>query len=192
MKALSFVAAALVLAVGIDGVQVGNGQEKAMSPLTGKMKSIDGKDLDLASFKGKVVLVVNVASRCGYTNQYKGLQELYDQFGKEGLVVLGVPSNDFGKQEPGTEEDIQKFCTTNYKVTFPMTAKVDVKGASKVDLYKALTSATVRDGKTEEVGWNFEKFLIGRDGRVVARFKSAVAPESNELQSAIRTELAKK
>lgn len=193
MKALPFVAAALALAVGIDGVQVGNGQEKAVTtPLTGKMKSIDGKDIDLASFKGKVVLVVNVASRCGYTNQYKGLQGLYDQFGKDGLVVLGVPSNQFGAQEPGSEEDIQKFCTTNYKVTFPMTAKADVKGASKIDLYKALTSATVRDGKTEEVGWNFEKFLIGRDGRVVARFKSAVAPESNELQAAIRDALAKK
>ena len=190
MKALTFAAAALLLGLG---VRVGNGQEKAVTtPLTGKMKGIDGKDIDLAQYKGKVVLVVNVASRCGYTNQYKGLQELYDQFGKDGLVVLGVPSNQYGGQEPGSEEDIQKFCTTNYKVTFPMTAKVDVKGPNKVDLYKALTSATVRDGKTEEVGWNFEKFLIGRDGRVVARFKSAVAPESNELQAAIRTELAKK
>jgi glutathione peroxidase len=189
MKALLFTAAALALVLGFE---VGNAQEKAMTPLTGKMKSIDGKDLDLGQYKGKVVLVVNVASRCGYTNQYKGLQELFDQYGKEGLVVLGVPSNQFGAQEPGSEEDIQKFCTTNYKVTFPMTAKVDVKGPNKVELYKALTSATVREGKTEEVGWNFEKFLIGRDGRVVARFKSAVAPESNELQTAIRTELAKK
>ncbi len=193
MKALPFVAAAVALAVGFDGVQVGNGQEKAVTtPLTGKMKGIDGKDVDLAAFKGKVVLVVNVASRCGYTNQYKGLQELYDQFNKDGLVVLGVPSNQFGAQEPGTEEDIQKFCTTNYKVTFPMTAKVDVKGPSKVDLYKALTTTPPTDGKSAEVGWNFEKFLIGRDGRVIARFRSAVAPESNELQAAIRDALAKK
>jgi glutathione peroxidase len=190
MKALTFAAAALLLGLG---VQAGNGQEKAVTtPLTGKMKGIDGKDIDLAQYKGKVVLVVNVASRCGYTNQYKGLQELYDQFGKDGLVVLGVPSNQYGGQEPGSEEDIQKFCTTNYKVTFPMTAKVDVKGANKVDLYKALTAATPENGKVAEVGWNFEKFLIGRDGRVVARFKSAVAPESNELQTAIRNELAKK
>lgn len=189
MKALLFTAAAaLVLAAGIEGVA----QEKAMTPLTGKMKGIDGKDIDLAALKGKVVLVVNVASRCGYTNQYKGLQELFDQYGKDGLVVLGVPSNQFGAQEPGTEEDIQKFCAANYKVTFPMTAKVDVKGAGKVDLYKALTSATVRDGKTEEVGWNFEKFLIGRDGRVIGRYKSSVAPESRELQAAIQAELAKK
>jgi glutathione peroxidase len=192
MKGLSFVAAAVALVVGLDGVQVGNGQEKAMTPLAGKMKGIDGKDVDLAQFKGKVVLVVNVASRCGYTNQYKGLQELYDQFGKDGLVVLGVPSNDFGKQEPGTEEDIQKFCTANYKVTFPMTAKVEVKGANKVDLYKALTSAAPADKNGTEVGWNFEKFLIGRNGQVVARFRSGVAPESNELQGAIRAELAKK
>ncbi|MBN9519579.1 glutathione peroxidase [bacterium] len=193
MKALPFVAAAVALAVGFNGVQVGNGQEKAVTtPLTGKMKGIDGKDIDLAALKGKVVLVVNVASRCGYTNQYKGLQELYDQFGKDGLVVLGVPSNQFGAQEPGTEEDIQKFCTTNYKVTFPMTAKVDVKGPTKVDLYKTLTATAPADGKSAEVGWNFEKFLIGRDGRVIARFRSAVAPESNELQAAIRAELAKK
>jgi glutathione peroxidase len=189
VKALLFTAAAAALVLGFE---IGNAQEKAMTPLTGKMKGIDGKDIDLAQYKGKVVLVVNVASRCGYTNQYKGLQELFDQFGKDGLVVLGVPSNQFGAQEPGTEEDIAKFCAANYKVTFPMTAKVDVKGPGKVDLYKALTAATLRDGKTEEVGWNFEKFLIGRDGRVVARFKSAVAPESNELQTAIRTELAKK
>lgn len=190
MKALLFTAAAaLVLAAG---VQVGNGQEKAMTPLTGKMKGLDGKDIDLRQYKGKVVLIVNVASKCGYTNQYKGLQELFDQYSKDGLVVLGVPSNQFGAQEPGSEEDIAKFCTTNYKVTFPMTAKVDVKGPGKVDLYKALTAATLRDGKTEEVGWNFEKFLIGRDGRVVARYKSAVAPESRELQAAILAELAKK
>ncbi len=190
MKALTFAAAALLVGCG---VQVGNGEDKAVtSPLTGKMKGIDGKDIDLAQYKGKVVLVVNVASRCGYTGQYKGLQELYDQFGKDGLVVLGVPSNDFRKQEPGTEEDIRKFCTTNYKVTFPLTAKVEVKGPNKTDLYKALTAATPANGKTEEVGWNFEKFLIGRDGRVIARFKSAVAPESNELQAAIRTALAAK
>ena len=191
MKALLFAAAAtLVVAAGFE---VGNAQEKkAMTPLTGKMKGIDGKDIDLAKYKGQVVLVVNVASQCGYTNQYKGLQALFDQHGKDGLVVLGVPSNQFGSQEPGTEEDIQKFCTANYKVTFPMTAKVDVKGPGKVDLYKALTAATPRDGKTEEVGWNFEKFLIGRDGRVIARFKSGVTPESNEVQTAIRDALAKK
>jgi glutathione peroxidase len=190
MKALLFTAAAaLTLAAGFE---VGNAQEKTKMPLTGKMKGIDGKDIDLGQYKGKVVLVVNVASRCGYTNQYKGLQELYDQYGKDGLVVLGVPSNQFGAQEPGTEEDIAKFCSANYKVTFPMTAKVDVKGPGKVDLYKALTAATLRDGKTEEVGWNFEKFLIGRDGQVIARYKSAVAPESNELQTAVRDALAKK
>jgi glutathione peroxidase len=189
MKALLFAAAALAVVMGFE---VGNAQEKTMTPLTGKMKGIDGKDIDLAQYKGKVVLVVNVASRCGYTNQYKGLQELFDQYGKDGLVVLGVPSNQFGAQEPGTEDDIQKFCSANYKVTFPMTAKVDVKGPGKVALYQALTAATQRDGKTEEVGWNFEKFLIGRDGRVIARYKSAVAPESNEFQTAIRDALAKK
>ena len=191
MKALLFTAAAAVVVAA--GFEVGNAQEKkAMTPLTGKMKGIDGKDIDLAQYKGKVVLIVNVASKCGYTNQYKGLQALFDQFSKDGLVVLGVPSNQFGAQEPGTEEDIQKFCSATYKVTFPMTAKVDVKGPDKVALYKALTAATATAGKTEEVGWNFEKFLIGRDGRVVARYKSSVAPESDELQAAIRAALAKK
>ncbi|MBX9579494.1 MAG: glutathione peroxidase [Gemmataceae bacterium] len=152
------------------------------------MKGIEGKEIDLAQYKGKVVLVVNVASKCGYTPQYKGLEELYAKYKKDGLVVLGVPSNDFGKQEPGTEEEIQQFCTTNYKVTFPMTAKVVVKGADKTELYKRLTAAT--DNK--EVGWNFEKFLIGRDGKVIGRYKSSVAPESDELGKAIKTELEKK
>jgi glutathione peroxidase len=187
MRALKLAAVAVMLA---GCAAVGTGEDaKVSSPLQGKMKGIDGKDIDLSKFKGKVVLVVNVASKCGYTPQYKGLQELYDKYEKDGLVVLGVPANDFGKQEPGTEEDIQKFCTANYKVTFPMTAKVVVKGADKVELYKALTTATA---DKKEVGWNFEKFLIGRDGKVVGRYKSAVAPDSEELVKAIKTELEKK
>jgi glutathione peroxidase len=158
------------------------------------MKSIDGQELDLSKFKGKVVLVVNVASECGYTPQYEGLQKLYETYQDKGLVILGVPSNDFGKQEPGTDEQIKQFCTKNYKVTFPMTTKVVVKGANKTDLYKVLTAATpdTKTGKVAEVGWNFEKFLIGRDGKVVGRYKSAVAPESDELVGAIKTQLEKK
>jgi len=187
MKALRCTAAAAILA---GCAALGIAEDKAMTgPLDVKMKGIDGKDLDLSRFKGKVVLVVNVASKCGYTPQYKGLQDLYEKYGKDGLVVLGVPANDFGKQEPGTEDEIQKFCTTNYKVSFPMTAKVVVKGPDKTELYKVLTSATA---DKKEVGWNFEKFLIGRDGKVVGRFKSAVAPDSDELVKAIKTELDKK
>jgi glutathione peroxidase len=168
-------------------------EEKNMSPLELKLKGIDGKEIDLSKYKGKVVLVVNVASQCGYTKQYDGLQDLFAKYEKDGLVVLGVPSNDFGMQEPGTDAEIQKFCSSKYKVTFPMTTKVSVKGNGKVELYKLLTAATPdKNGKVTEVGWNFEKFLIGRDGKVVGRFKSAVAPESEELVKAIRTELDKK
>jgi len=171
---------------------IGHAEDKKMAPLDVKMKSIDGKDLDLSQFKGKVVLIVNVASRCGNTPQYKGLQELYTKYEKDGLVILGVPANDFGKQEPGTEDEIKKFCTTQYKVTFPMTSKVVVKGTDKVELYKILTAATPnKDGKIQEVGWNFEKFLIGRDGKVAGRFKSAVPPENPEFVKALKAQLEK-
>jgi glutathione peroxidase len=170
----------------------GVGEEKTMSPLDFKLKDIDGKDYDLAKLRGKVVLFVNVASECGYTPQYEGLQELYAKHEKDGLVVVGVPSNEFGMQEPGTEEEIKKFCSNKYKVTFPMMSKVAVKGKDQVPLYKTLTAATPnKDGKVTEVGWNFEKFLVGRDGKVVGRFKSGVAPTAAELTKAIKAELDK-
>ena len=122
----------------------------------------------------------------------KGLQELYAKYEKDGLVVVGVPSNEFGKQEPGTDEDIKKFCTTKYKVTFPMMSKVVIKGKDQVPLYKTLVEATPNaKGDIQQVGWNFEKFLISRDGKVVGRFKSAVAPNADELVKAIKTELDK-
>lgn len=163
--------------------------EKVTGPLGYKLEGIDGKEVDLAQYKGKVVLLVNVASECGYTPQYKGLQELYDKFSKDGLVVIGVPSNDFGKQEPGSNTDILKFCTTKFKVSFPMLGKVAVKGDKKVPLYEYLTSKETNPKFPGEVGWNFEKFLIGRNGEVVGRYKSAVKPESDELQAAIQKEL---
>ena len=186
MKVWQLAVAAVLLA---GCAVVGTGEDKTVtSPLDLKMKGIDGKELDLSKYKGKVVLIVNVASQCGYTKQYKGLQELYEQHEKDGLVILGVPANDFGKQEPGTDEEIKEFCTTNYKVKFPLTAKVVVKGADKTELYKILTAAT--GGK--EVGWNFEKFLVGRDGKVVSRYLSGVAPDSQELLTAIKAQLEKK
>jgi glutathione peroxidase len=186
MKGITLAVAAVLLA---GCAAVGTGEEKPMGgPLDRKMKGIDGKEVDLAQYKGKVVLVVNVASQCGYTPQYEGLQALYTKYQNDGLVVLGVPSNDFGAQEPGTDEEIKKFCTTNYKVTFPMLSKVKVKGADKVDLYKQLTAATDK----KEIGWNFEKFVINRKGEVVKRFGSAVEPSSDDLVKTIRTELDKK
>lgn len=158
------------------------------SPLTGEMKSIDGKPVDLASYKGKVVLIVNVASRCGATPQYAGLQKLYEAHKDKGFVVLGFPANDFGAQEPGSDADIATFCTKDYRVTFPMFSKITVKGQGKAPLYKTLTESADPAG---EVGWNFEKFLIGKDGRVVGRFKTRVAPDDAALVRAIEAELAK-
>ncbi|MFM9059600.1 MAG: glutathione peroxidase [Planctomycetaceae bacterium] len=158
------------------------------SPLSGEMKSLDGKAVDLASYKGKVVLVVNVASRCGYTGQYAGLQKLYDSHKDKGLVILGFPANDFGAQEPGSDAQIAEFCSTKYGVTFPMFSKITVKGDGKATLYKALTAAADPKG---EVAWNFEMFLIGQDGSVVGRFKSGVAPDSADLGKAIEAALAK-
>ena len=152
------------------------------SPLTGEMKSIDGKPVDLASYKGKVVLIVNVASRCGATPQYAGLQKLYEAHKDKGFVVLGFPANDFGAQEPGSDADIATFCTKDYGVTFPMFSKITVKGQGKAPLYKTLTESADPAG---EVGWNFEKFLIGKDGRVVGRFKTRVAPDDAALVRAI-------
>jgi glutathione peroxidase len=149
-----------------------------------KTKSLDGKAVDLAQFKGKVVLVVNTASECGYTPQYKGLQELYDQMKAKDFVIVGFPSNDFGGQEPGKPEEIKKFCELRYKVTFPMMEKVVTHGEGQSPVYAFLAS------KHGEPKWNFHKYLIGKDGRVKAAFKSAVTPDSAELKSAIDAALA--
>lgn len=145
-----------------------------------KLKNIDGQDVDLAQYKGKVCLIVNVASQCGYTKQYKGLEELYRQYKDRGVVVLGFPSNDFGAQEPGSDAEIMTFCSTRYDVSFDMFSKVPVKGSAKVDLYKYLTETT-----SNEVQWNFNKFLVDKEGKVVKYFASSVAPESVELTQAI-------
>lgn len=162
------------------------GDNRVTSPLQQTVTGIDGKKLDLSQFKGKVVLIVNVASECGYTPQYEGLQALFQKYGKDGLVVLGVPSNDFGRQEPGTEADIMKFCKTNYNVTFPMTAKMVLKGDQADALYKSLVAGDPNPKtRGKEVGWNFEKFLIDRQGKVVARFTSGVEPTSEELVQAV-------
>lgn len=168
-------------------------EDKTVSgPLAFKMTGIDGKEVDLAQYKGKVVVIVNVASQCGYTPQYEGLQKLYEDYSKDGLVIIGVPANDFGKQEPGSDEEIAKFCKTNYKVTFPMMSKVVVKGEGQTPLYQFLTGKDTNPGYDGDVKWNFEKFLIGRDGKVTARFKSGVAPTGEEMIKAVKAELAKK
>ncbi|HYD00577.1 MAG TPA: glutathione peroxidase [Phycisphaerales bacterium] len=158
------------------------------------VKSIDGKDVSLADYHGKVVLVVNVASKCGYTPQYAGLQSLYASKKDRGLVVLGFPSNDFGRQEPGSEQDIKAFCAENYSVDFPMFAKVDVTGADACELYKRLAAATPGDDKAKPLGepkWNFTKYLINRRGEVLAKFDPKVEPDDAALTSAIDGELSR-
>ena len=149
------------------------------------LQDIDGKDTSLKAYAGKAVLIVNVASECGYTPQYAGLEALYKKYKDQGLVVLGFPCNDFGGQEPGSLEEIKTFCSSNYSVTFPMFAKVVIKGSSPHPLYAELT-------KTGAVGWNFTKFLLGRDGKVISKFDSKVTPEDAELTGAIEKALAAK
>jgi glutathione peroxidase len=161
---------------------------RADLPLFGTMKSIDGTDVDLGSYQGKVVLVVNVASRCGATPQYEGLQALYEKYKDKGFVVLGFPANDFGAQEPGSDDQIKEFCTSKYDVTFPMFSKITVKGADKPKLYQVLTETADPAG---DIGWNFEKFLIGKDGKVAGRFKTRVSPDDAALVAAIEAALAK-
>ena len=155
------------------------------------VRSIDGTTVDLSSYKGKVVLIVNVASFCGHTKQYLPLEKLYRSYKDKGLVILGFPANDFGAQEPGTDEEIKTFCTTKYDVTFPMFSKVVVKGSSKAPLFEFLTSGGGNPSLAGEIDWNFEKFLVGKDGALVARFGSRVDPSSSDVISAIESALGK-
>jgi glutathione peroxidase len=168
------------------------GDKKVPPVLNFKMKNLAGKDVDLSQYQGKVVLIVNVASKCGFTPQYKGLQALHDKYAGEGLVILGVPSNDFGRQEPGTSEEIAQFCESKYGVKFDMTEKVPVTGQEQAPLYKHLTSKETDPQFAGPIKWNFTKFLIGRNGAIVARFESPVKPESEKVTKTIEAELAKK
>jgi glutathione peroxidase len=153
------------------------------------LPDIDGKPVSLSQFAGNVLLIVNVASKCGFTPQYAGLQKLYESYGDRGLVVLGFPANNFRNQEPGTNADIKAFCRTNYGVTFPMFSKISVEGDDKAPLYAYLTEGVEDESLRGEIGWNFTKFLVGRDGRVLARFEPAVTPEDSELLSAVQRAL---
>jgi glutathione peroxidase len=161
-------------------------------PLDFKMKSIDGKNVDLAKYKGDVVLIVNVASKCGLTPQYKQLEAVYTKYKGKGLQVLGFPANEFGKQEPGSNEDIVKFCSSKYNVDFPMFSKIVVKGEGIDPLYQFLTSEETNPGNAGDIKWNFEKFLVGRDGKVIKRFAPPVKPDAPEVIEAIEAELQKK
>lgn len=150
------------------------------------LKTIDGKATTLESYKGKTLLIVNTASQCGYTPQYKGLEALYEKYKSKGLVVLGFPSNDFGAQEPGSNVEIKSFCEKNFGVTFPLFEKKPVKGAEKQALFDLLVNQTT---PKEEVAWNFEKFLVSKDGKVVGHFKSSVKPDDKQLIDSIEKSL---
>ncbi|HEY1683845.1 MAG TPA: glutathione peroxidase [Tepidisphaeraceae bacterium] len=149
----------------------------APSALDFTVNNIDGQSTDLSQYKGKVVLIVNVASKCGFTPQYAGLEKVYQQYKDQGFVIIGFPANNFHSQEPGTNEEIKAFCTGKYNVTFPMMAKISVKGDDIAPIYKFLTEQP-KSGVPGEITWNFNKFLIGRDGQVIARFPSSTKPDS--------------
>lgn len=157
--------------------------------LKGEVKSLEGEKVDLSKYKGKVLLIVNVASKCGKTPQYEPLQALYEKYGDKGFAVLGFPCNQFGKQEPGSAEEIREFCTDRYDVTFPMFEKIEVNGDDTAPLYTKLKSFDADPG---DVKWNFEKFLIGKDGEVVARFRTRVEPDDAMVVQSIESELKKK
>jgi glutathione peroxidase len=157
-----------------------------------KLNDINDKPTSLKAYAGKVILLVNVASLCGNTPQYKGLEAMYEKYKDKGLVVVGVPCNDFGAQEPGTAGEIVKFCMDNYKVTFPLLAKIHVKGAEQHPLYAALTQDPAIPGAKGDIDWNFAKFVIGRDGKAIKRFASRVQPENADLVQTVETALAAK
>ena len=165
--------------------------EEPPAALNFKVKSIAGKDVDLSQYQGKVLVVVNVASECGLTPQYEGLEALQKKYADKGFAVLGFPCNQFGKQEPGTDAEISEFCQTNYKVTFPMFSKIDVNGENAAPFYKHLTSLETKPKGKGQVAWNFEKFVIGKKGDVVARFAPKTEPDAPELTAAIEAELAR-
>ena len=154
-----------------------------------QLPALDGAVLDLAQFSGRATLVINVASRCGFTPQYEGLQRLHERFEPRGFSVLGVPCNQFGEQEPGGPEEIAAFCSETYAVSFPLTAKLDVNGPHRHPLYRELTSTPDAEGRSGDVQWNFEKFLVSPEGRVVGRFRPVTEPESSELLTAIEDAL---
>ena len=168
-----------------NGVE--KGKAKSMYDFT--LKNAKGQDVKLEEFRGQVVMLVNVASKCGYTPQYEGLQKIYERYRAQGFTILAFPANNFGAQEPGTNEEIQEFCRINYGVTFPVFSKISVKGDDQHPLYKYLTGRDTNPEFAGDIKWNFGKFLVGRDGRIVARFESADKPEDAKVTQAIEQAL---
>ena len=204
MRLRTVIAVAVVLSVAVyAGVQAQRvfGQnvvrppstkpaDGSIGPLDFKVTDIDGKPVNLADYKGKVVLIVNVASKCGFTKQYADLERLYVADKDKGLVILGFPADNFKNQEPGTDAEIKAFCTAKYNVTFPMMSKVSVKGDDQCPLYKFLTDPATAGPFAGEIGWNFTKFVVDRNGNLTARFASATRPTSAQVTAAVDAALA--
>ena len=179
-----------VLAISIVSQTMAE-EKKVPATLNFKMKTLAGKEVSLNKYQGKVVLIVNVASECGLTPQYEQLQAMHDKYSKKGLAIVGFPCNQFGQQEPGTAEEIQQFCTENYGVKFDLFEKVEVNGDNACPLYKHLTQLDTKPKGPGEITWNFEKFLVDRQGEVVARFQPRTRPDAPEVLQQIERELAR-
>jgi glutathione peroxidase len=186
------IAIALIATFGASNLLAANPPKKAKSIHDFTVKDIDGKDVKLKQYKGKVALVVNVASKCGYTPQYEGLQAIYEKYKDKGFVILGFPANNFGSQEPGTNAEIKEFCESKYKVSFPMFAKISVKGEDQDPLYKFLTGKETNPEYAGDITWNFNKFLVDKKGKIIARFTSKDKPEGETVMQAIEKALAQK
>ena len=190
MKPVLIIAACVIVAAAAGGLFIfravfAGGPQQPKTTTAGSLwdfpvTTLGGEAADLADYRGQVALVVNVASKCGFTPQYEGLEALYKKMKDRGFVILAFPSNDFRQQEPGTAEEIRQFCTTNYGVTFPLFEKAKVKGEAKCEIYRFLTT-----GGLQEPTWNFTKYLVGRDGKVIARYAPKTAPDDEELRTAI-------
>ncbi len=178
------------LMLGLASLTFADDAKKAQSVLDFKVKDIDGKDVDLAKYKGDVLLIVNTASQCGYTPQYKGLEKVYGTYKDKGLKVLAFPANEFGAQEPGSDAEIKTFCESKYNVTFPVFSKIVVKGEGSHPLYQYLTGKETNPKFAGDIPWNFSKFLVNRKGEVIARFAPGDKPEDAKITGAIEKALA--
>ena len=189
MKQFSVIAASLffVLAFSVLANNPGDKMNNNINDII--VKDMNGNDVHLSDYKGKVLLIVNVASECGFTPQYEGLEKIYKKYKDNGFEILAFPCNQFGGQEPGTNEEIKDFCSSKYGITFTLFDKIEVNGKNRSPLYAKLTGNT--NTQQGDIKWNFEKFLISKDGEIVARFRSKITPESDDLTGAIEKELAK-
>ncbi|MFA6242314.1 MAG: glutathione peroxidase [Candidatus Hydrogenedentales bacterium] len=189
---ISIFCAGMLAPAFADDAAKSNEEKKMPDTVLGfEVKDIDGKDVKLGdAYAGKVLLIVNTASKCGFTPQYTDLEALYQKYHEKGFEILAFPSNNFGGQEPGSEAEIKEFCSTKFKVTFPLFSKVEVKGDAKVPLYQFLTDEKTNPASPGDVKWNFTKFLVGRDGKIIARYESAVKPMDDQVTKAVEDALA--